>query len=44
MIEKNISLLISDDSHYATDIGSHFTDVEAKLSQMGCKNRFCFNK
>ena len=44
MIAKDIPLLISDDAHYATDIGSHFADVEAKLSQMGCQKRFCFNK
>lgn len=44
MINKNISLIISDDAHRISDTGSHFDIVENKLKEFNCKNRFSFNK
>ncbi len=42
LVNRNIPLLISDDAHLAADIGSGFTEVETKLAEFGCKNRFYF--
>ncbi len=44
MIKQDIPLLISDDSHFANHVGSYFAEVEEKLSELGCKNRFSFHK
>lgn len=42
MIDREIPLIISDDSHRIVDVGSFFYDVENKLKEFGCKKRFCF--
>lgn len=43
LINKNIPLLISDDAHGIAETAFGFTEVEQKLSELGCKNRFSFN-
>ncbi len=42
LIYKDVPLLISDDAHFTKDVGSYFTEVETKLTELGCKNRFKF--
>ena len=44
MVKQNIPLLISDGAHCTKDIGSFFEEVEEKLRQLNCQNRFSFNK
>ena len=40
LIKKEVPLLISDDAHDIKDTGRHFSEVEQKLSELGCKKRF----
>ena len=40
LIKKEVPLLISDDAHRFEDVGAKFAEVEEKLSELGCKNRF----
>lgn len=42
MIRKDVPLLISDDAHRIEDVGSCFAEVEDKLAELGCQNRFSF--
>ena len=44
LINRNVPLLISDDAHTTDAVGRHFDEVEKKLTEMGCENRFSFNK
>ena len=40
LIKRNVSLLISDDAHRIEDTGFGFSEIEKKLTELGCKNRF----
>lgn len=40
LIKKEVPLLISDDAHGIEDVGTKFAEVEEKLAEFGCKNRF----
>ena len=40
LIKNEVPLLISDDAHDVKDTGRHFSEVEAKLKELGCKKRF----
>ena len=38
--EKNVPVVISDDAHFAENLGRNFEDAEALLSELNYKNRF----
>ena len=40
LINKDVPLLISDDAHGIEDTGAKFDEVETKLKELECKNRF----
>lgn len=42
LINKDVPLLISDDAHGIGEVAFGFTEVETKLAELGCKNRFSF--
>ena len=44
LIKRDVPLLISDDAHTVEAAGRYFAEVEEKLTEFGCKNRFSFNK
>lgn len=42
LVKAGVPTLISDDAHSVEMLGQHFAEVESRLAEFGCKNRFRF--